>query len=96
MKGREELSFGVPDTVSGRPNDLTAKEIATTLSMIYIVNFFEGADMQLLPSSYRALEADLGLSPTTLAASSLMQSLTGGWIEEIDRLHFPIESPKCI
>lgn len=32
--------------------------------------------MQLLPSSFRALEADLGLSPTTLAASSLMQTLT--------------------
>ena len=32
--------------------------------------------MQLLPTSFRALEADLGLSPTTLAASALMQSLT--------------------
>ena len=32
--------------------------------------------MQLLPSSFRALEGDLGLSPTTLAASSLMQTLT--------------------
>lgn len=32
--------------------------------------------MQLLPASFRALEGDLGLSPTTLAASSLMQTLT--------------------
>ena len=37
---------------------------------------WEGADMQLLPASFRALEGDLGLSPTTLAASSLMQTLT--------------------
>ena len=45
------------------------------------VYFFpnSGADMQLLPSSFRALEADLGLSPTTLAASSLMQTLTCTW-----------------
>ncbi|CAJ1338897.1 unnamed protein product, partial [Effrenium voratum] len=43
---------------------------------IYAVSFFEGADFQLLPASFRALEADLGLSPSTLAASTLLQTLT--------------------
>jgi len=73
-KNTKDLTFGVPDTAP--LTDLSAREISITLFMIYMVSFFEGADMQLLPTSFRALEADLGLSPTTLAASALMQSLT--------------------
>ena len=44
--------------------------------MIYSCSFLEGADVQLLPASYRAIEADLGLSPSTLAAANLFQGIT--------------------
>ena len=44
--------------------------------MIYACSFLEGADVQLLPASYRALESDLGLSPSTLAAANLFQGIT--------------------
>lgn len=43
MKGDTEgLGFGVPDTAPVKPQDLSAREIALTLSMVYAVNFFEG------------------------------------------------------
>lgn len=45
------------------------------LGLLYTVCIIDGADQQLLPSSYRALEADLGLSPENLAMMSLCQAV---------------------
>lgn len=44
--------------------------------LLYTVCFVEGADLQLLPSSFRALERDLGLRPTSLAILSLCQGIS--------------------
>eukprot|EP00929_Paragymnodinium_shiwhaense_P123680 TRINITY_DN9780_c0_g1_i1.p1 TRINITY_DN9780_c0_g1~~TRINITY_DN9780_c0_g1_i1.p1 ORF type:complete len:641 (+),score=109.77 TRINITY_DN9780_c0_g1_i1:215-2137(+) len=46
-----------------------------TLILLCIVCFIEGADMQLLPATFRALEQDLGFSPVLLGQMSLAQSL---------------------
>jgi len=45
------------------------------LWLLYIVCFVEGADMQLLPSCFRALEADIGLTIDKLAMLGLCQAL---------------------
>lgn len=45
------------------------------IGLLYAVCIVEGADIQLLPSTFRALEADLGLSPTDLATLGLCQAL---------------------
>ena len=37
-----------------------------TLLLLSLVGFIEGADMQLLPATFKALETDMGLSPKTL------------------------------
>jgi len=46
-----------------------------TFWLLYAVNFVEGADWQLLPSTLRALEAEIGLSPSDLATLGLCQGL---------------------
>eukprot|EP00403_Amphidinium_massartii_P011122 CAMPEP_0178422568 /NCGR_PEP_ID=MMETSP0689_2-20121128/27242_1 /TAXON_ID=160604 /ORGANISM="Amphidinium massartii, Strain CS-259" /LENGTH=523 /DNA_ID=CAMNT_0020044139 /DNA_START=58 /DNA_END=1629 /DNA_ORIENTATION=+ len=46
-----------------------------TVLLICIVSFIEGADTQLLPATFRALEIDLNLSPQGLGRMSLAQSL---------------------
>lgn len=43
--------------------------------LLCAVCFIDGADMQLLPASFRALEVDLGLSPVGLGQMSFAQSL---------------------
>jgi len=45
------------------------------LWLLYMVCFVEGADVQLLPSCFRALEADIGLSIEKLAMLGLCQAL---------------------
>lgn len=45
------------------------------LWLLYMVCFVEGADVQLLPSCFRALEADVGLSIEKLAMLGLCQAL---------------------
>lgn len=47
----------------------------STLSLLYLVCVVEGADLQLLPVTFRALEASLGLTPTNLAQLGLAQGL---------------------
>ncbi|CAE8732589.1 unnamed protein product [Polarella glacialis] len=46
-----------------------------TLALLCVVAAIEGADMQLLPATFHALEADLGFSPALLGKMSLAQSL---------------------
>jgi len=46
-----------------------------TLFFLYAVCLIEGADIQLLPATFRALEVSLGLTPSHLAALSLCQAL---------------------
>eukprot|EP00403_Amphidinium_massartii_P003381 CAMPEP_0178370766 /NCGR_PEP_ID=MMETSP0689_2-20121128/476_1 /TAXON_ID=160604 /ORGANISM="Amphidinium massartii, Strain CS-259" /LENGTH=527 /DNA_ID=CAMNT_0019990607 /DNA_START=17 /DNA_END=1600 /DNA_ORIENTATION=- len=46
-----------------------------TLLLLCMVSFIEGADASLLPSTFKALEHDLGLSPGGLGTMSLAQSL---------------------
>lgn len=48
---------------------------AATRWLLCVVSFVEGADAQLLPATFHALEADLGLSPVGLGSMSLAQSL---------------------
>jgi len=47
------------------------------LFFLYAVCLVEGADLALLPSSFRALEVSLGLTPSRLAALGLAQAFTG-------------------
>lgn len=47
-----------------------------TLGFLAAISAIEGADLQLLPSSFRALERTLGLSPSHLASLGLAQALT--------------------
>lgn len=44
--------------------------------LLYLVCLVEGADLQLLPSTFRALEAEVGLSPSRLAVLGMCQALT--------------------
>jgi MFS family permease len=44
--------------------------------LLYAVCLVEGADLQLLPSTFRALEAEVGLSPSRLAVLGMCQALT--------------------
>mmetsp|Transcript_36852 Transcript_36852/g.64921 ORF Transcript_36852/g.64921 Transcript_36852/m.64921 type:complete len:472 (+) Transcript_36852:72-1487(+) len=43
--------------------------------LLCLVNAIDGADMALLPSSFRALEADLGLRPSMLACMTMCQGV---------------------
>jgi len=44
--------------------------------LLYAVCFVDGADVQLLPASFRALEASLGFAPTDLGGLALAQAMT--------------------
>jgi len=48
-----------------------------TFGFLYAICAVEGADVALLPSTFRALEADLGLTPSHLATLALCQALAG-------------------
>lgn len=48
----------------------------STLGFLYAVCVIEGADLQLLPATFRALERSLGLSPTQLATLGFAQAIT--------------------
>lgn len=48
----------------------------TTFGFLYAICAVEGADVMLLPATFRALEADLGLRPSHLATLALCQALT--------------------
>lgn len=49
----------------------------TAFGFLYAICAVEGADIALLPSTFRALEADLGLTPSHLATLALCQALAG-------------------
>lgn len=68
------LQKQVTDTlqkVDSRPH------VRLNLAILCTVALIEGADIQLLPSSFRALEANLALSPTRLALLTLLQGCAG-------------------
>mmetsp|Transcript_35516 Transcript_35516/g.58443 ORF Transcript_35516/g.58443 Transcript_35516/m.58443 type:complete len:303 (+) Transcript_35516:84-992(+) len=46
-----------------------------TFALLYSVCVIEGADIQLLPASFKALERDLGLSPSDLAILAMSQAI---------------------
>lgn len=50
----------------------------TLLYILSVVCFVEGAVSQLLPSAFRALEADIELSPSFLSLSSFCQAVASG------------------
>jgi len=47
----------------------------STLGILCAISVIRGADVQLLPSSFRAMEADLGLKPYALGAMALCQGV---------------------
>jgi len=47
----------------------------TTFLLLLAACFIDGADMQLLPSCFRALEAELGFTPVKLGYLSMIQAL---------------------
>lgn len=49
---------------------------SASFRFLYLVCLVEGADLQLLPSTFRSLEAEVGLSPTGLAALATCQALS--------------------
>mmetsp|Transcript_42781 Transcript_42781/g.118162 ORF Transcript_42781/g.118162 Transcript_42781/m.118162 type:complete len:497 (-) Transcript_42781:178-1668(-) len=48
----------------------------TTLACLCLLSSIKGADLQLLPASFRAMEMDLGVEPFTLALMSLCQGVS--------------------
>lgn len=46
------------------------------LNLLCSIALIDGADLQLLPSSYRAMEANLGLDPTHLALLTALQGVS--------------------
>jgi MFS family permease len=54
---------------------LPGSGVGATLMFLYAICMIEGADMQLLPASFRALEVSLGLTPSSLAFLALVQAL---------------------
>jgi len=54
--------------------DFVDRDRRFSLWLLYAVCFVEGADTQLLPSTFRALEADVGLSPQDLAMLGMCQA----------------------
>lgn len=46
-----------------------------TLFLLYAVCFVDGADVQLLPASFRALEANVGFTPTDLGLLAFAQAI---------------------
>eukprot|EP00929_Paragymnodinium_shiwhaense_P073517 TRINITY_DN37484_c0_g1_i1.p1 TRINITY_DN37484_c0_g1~~TRINITY_DN37484_c0_g1_i1.p1 ORF type:complete len:512 (+),score=110.21 TRINITY_DN37484_c0_g1_i1:102-1637(+) len=62
----------------------------TNLALLCLVGAIEGADLSLLPASFRALEANLGLGPSALSALALCQGVSGAlagpaWASLADR-----------
>lgn len=53
------------------------RETRLNLAVLCLVAMIEGADIQLLPASFRAMEVDLQLSPSDLALLTLFQGCTG-------------------
>jgi len=83
MEDTNSLTFGLTPSraeqdarIRTQPDFPSQRDLSWTLFMVYACSFLEGADVQLLPASYRALESDLGLSPSTLAAANLFQGIT--------------------
>mmetsp|Transcript_77153 Transcript_77153/g.136672 ORF Transcript_77153/g.136672 Transcript_77153/m.136672 type:complete len:503 (-) Transcript_77153:70-1578(-) len=50
---------------------------AMNLGVLCMTALIEGADIQLLPASFRALEAELGFAPSSLALLTLLQGCMG-------------------
>merc|ERR1719199_144152 len=46
-----------------------------SLILLLAACFIDGADVQLLPASFRALEADLGFAPVNLGQLAMVQAL---------------------
>uniref|UniRef100_A0A7S0FSY7 Major facilitator superfamily (MFS) profile domain-containing protein n=1 Tax=Pyrodinium bahamense TaxID=73915 RepID=A0A7S0FSY7_9DINO len=64
------------EPVGDEGKDLTKRgKDSASFWLLYLVCMVEGADLQLLPSTLRALEAEVGLSPTHLAALATCQAL---------------------
>lgn len=58
-----------------KPKREQAASFKAMLIFLYATCAIEGADMQLLPASFRALEVHLGLTPSSLAILALCQAL---------------------
>lgn len=56
--------------------DTKKKHKTSTVVLLCMVSFLMGADNQILPSCFRALEADIGLSPTRLSTAALVQGIS--------------------
>lgn len=63
--------------VPGWPKARTAGVHAINLGVLCMTALIEGADIQLLPASFRALEAELGFAPSSLALLTLLQGCMG-------------------
>ena len=57
---------------------LTRSERVHTLGSIGLAQALDSADKALLPSVLKALERDLGITPSTLSIFALAQTLCGG------------------
>lgn len=53
----------------------TGSGFTAMVGFLYVVCMIEGADIQLLPASFRAMEMQLGLTPSSLALLALGQAL---------------------
>eukprot|EP00931_Biecheleriopsis_adriatica_P041494 TRINITY_DN23708_c0_g2_i1.p1 TRINITY_DN23708_c0_g2~~TRINITY_DN23708_c0_g2_i1.p1 ORF type:complete len:485 (-),score=78.80 TRINITY_DN23708_c0_g2_i1:78-1532(-) len=62
-----------------RSDDATVAEFAeskTTILMLYILAAVKGADMAMLPASFRAMERDLAMTPQELGMLALCQGVS--------------------
>lgn len=64
-----------PRAGSSPTSYLSPQDRVICFTLLFAVSFVEGADLQLLPASFRALEAELGFSPSDLALTNLFQAL---------------------
>eukprot|EP00933_Yihiella_yeosuensis_P038097 TRINITY_DN32061_c0_g1_i1.p1 TRINITY_DN32061_c0_g1~~TRINITY_DN32061_c0_g1_i1.p1 ORF type:complete len:486 (+),score=62.59 TRINITY_DN32061_c0_g1_i1:113-1570(+) len=74
--GTIEYGTSFPQAEKKNESFASRKQAKVTLWLLYAVCFVEGADSQLLPSSFRALEAGLGLTLSHLAVLGMAQSLS--------------------
>lgn len=76
MKHAGGIASGASTGPSSGSAPRNIKGSSLTFAVLYAVCLIEGADIQLLPASFRSLEVSIGLTPSHLALLGMCQSIT--------------------
>eukprot|EP00429_Kryptoperidinium_foliaceum_P047408 CAMPEP_0176121490 /NCGR_PEP_ID=MMETSP0120_2-20121206/61154_1 /TAXON_ID=160619 /ORGANISM="Kryptoperidinium foliaceum, Strain CCMP 1326" /LENGTH=539 /DNA_ID=CAMNT_0017456041 /DNA_START=119 /DNA_END=1736 /DNA_ORIENTATION=+ len=71
LVGRQAVRFACPEPAAEASAPCPSNR--KSLALICLLSVIDGMDIQLLPASFKALEADLGLRPTNLALLAVCQ-----------------------